>query len=218
MKLYFAPLACSMASRIAFYEAGDAAEFIYVDTDDKRLEDGSDYRDINPMGQVPALVTDEGQLITENVAVLQYIADRHGGALIAPAPDSPDRPELHRWLNFIATEIHKATFIPLLDPHAPEGAKDYARSKTALRFGFLNGHLAGQDYLLKEFSVADAYLVTVLNWAGVTGVDLAQWPAIEAFRERVGKRPAVARAFTEEAEIWRLEVARKKAELAELID
>ena len=198
MELYFAPLACSLATRIALYEAGADARFTEVDTKVKKVsEDGSDFYAVNPMGQVPALRTDEGAILTENTAVLQYVADRFPAANLAP-PDGLERAQLQQWLGFIGTEIHKAIFIPLLEPTAPDAAKTYARSKAALRLGILEKHLATHEFLLDRFSIADAYLATVLNWTRVTGVDLAEWPAVNAYHQRLLARPSVAKAFGEE--------------------
>ena len=132
MKLYYAPLACSMASRIALYEAGASAEFIYVDihTDPKsrRLADGTDYYTVNPMGQVPAVETADGELLTENPVVLQYIADQFPNSMLAPRGGMA-RYRLQEWLNFIGTELHKGTFIPLLSRDSSDGAKEFARHK-----------------------------------------------------------------------------------------
>jgi glutathione S-transferase len=197
VNLFFAPLACSLATRISLYEAGADAEYTRVDTRAKRLADGSDFHRVNPMGQVPVLRTDEGQLLTENAAVLQYVAGRFPEAGLAPAT-GPDRSQLQRWLSFIGTELHKAVFVPLLDRNAPDAVKGYARDKAALRLGILNEHLASREFLLDRFSVADAYLVTVLNWAGPTGVDLAPWPAVRDYHQRLQKRPSVAKALSEE--------------------
>ena len=122
MELYFAPLACSMATRIALYEAGAPAGFIQVDTRTKRLADGSRLPAINAMGQVPVLRTDDGELLTENPAVLQYVADQHPESGLAPSSGMP-RYRLQQWLNFITSELHKVVFIPLLDPRSGDGAK-----------------------------------------------------------------------------------------------
>src|SRR5579872_4467934 len=132
MQLFYAPLACSMAMRIALYEAGGAGEFVYVDIhshpSNRPMEDGSDYLAINPMGQVPAIRTDEGEVIAENPVVLQYIADLYPQSRLAPR-DGTGRYRLQQWLNFISTELHKATFIPLFARNAPEGVKAFARQK-----------------------------------------------------------------------------------------
>jgi len=210
MELYFAPLACSMATRIALYEAGAEARYVQVDTRTKRLADGSDFRPINEMGQVPVLRTDDGGWLTENPAILQYVADRHPAAGLA-AKDGFARYDLQRWLNFITSELHKVVFIPLLDRSAPEGAKAYARDKAPARLGFLDHHLAGRDYLLDRFTVADAYLVTVLNWGRASGVDFAKWPAVLAYFKRMLERPSVAKALAEEVALFNEEQARRAA-------
>ena len=199
MNLYFSPLACSLATRISLYEAGAEADYTRVDTRAKRLADGSDFRKINPMGQVPVLATDEGALLTENSAVLQYVANRF--PQLAPT-GGIDRSRLQQWLSFIGTELHKAVFVPLLDANAPDAAKVYARDKVALRLGILQEHLEGREFLLDRFTIADAYLVTVLNWSAVTGVDLGQWPAVRDYHQRLQKRASVAKALSEELAMY----------------
>jgi glutathione S-transferase len=214
MDLFFAPLACSMATRIAIREAGAAANFIYVDIHTDRrtrtLADGTDYFGINPMGQVPAIRTDDGNLLTENPVVLQYVADLLPGAGLAPR-DGLQRYRLQEWLNFIATELHKATFLPLLGSYNPEEVKGYAREKMTLRFGHVEDHLRSHEFLLERFTVADAYLVTVLNWAPYAGVDLSDWPAVEAYFARLRERPSVATAMAEENAAYAEEQARRSA-------
>ena len=211
MELYFSPLACSMSTRITVYEAGGEADFHCVDTDKKRvLADGSDFWAINPLGMVPVLRTEEGDLLRENPAVLQYVADHFPAAGLAPSGGS-ERYKLQQWLNFIGTELHKATYIPLLDDKAPAGAKDYAREKAVLRFKYLNRHLDGREFLLDTFSVADAYLVTVLNWSKASGIDLREWPAVNRYFERMAKRPSIARALIEERALYAEKMERRKA-------
>jgi glutathione S-transferase len=210
MDLYFSPLACSMATRIALYEAGAAADFKLVDGRTKQLADGSDFRAVNPMGQVPVLRTDDGELLTENPVVLQYVADRHPDSGLAPR-DGIARYRLQSWLNFVTSELHKLVFSLLLDSKSPEAARDYARTKVDLRFGHLNAHLAGREFLLDRFTVADAYLVTVLNWSQFAGIELARFPAVQAYFERLRQRPSVARAFAEELALYREEQARRTA-------
>lgn len=210
MELYFAPLACCMSSRIALYEAGVEVRYHRVDTKTKRvLTDGSDFLALTPLGQVPVLRTDSGELLIENAAVLQYVADHAGGEL-AP-PSGPERYRLQQWLSFIGTELHKFIYMPLLDEKSTEGARAYARENAGVRFEYLNSHLTGRDYLLDRFSVADAYLVTVLNWSAAAGVDLAKWPAVAAYYRRMLKRPSVARAVAEERALYAEEQARNKA-------
>jgi glutathione S-transferase len=210
MKLYFSPLACSMATRIALYEAGAEASFVRVDLKTKRVADGSDFHAVNPMGQVPALRIEGGEVLTENAAVLQYVADRHPAAGLAPPPGA-GRSRLQQWLSFIATELHKAVYIPLFVPDAPDGAGAFARRLAPQRFARLAAHLDGRAHLLDRFSVADAYLTTVLNWSGATGIDLGQWPLVDAYYRRMLERPSVARAIAEEGALYAEEQARHAA-------
>jgi glutathione S-transferase len=211
MNLYFAPMACSLATRIALYEAKADAGFVHVNLKSKRLPDGSSYLDIAPLGQVPMIRTAEGTFITENSAVLQYVADAYPDASLAPRTAS-ERARLQQWLGFIGTELHKIIFQPLLETQASSEVKDYARAKIPLRFGHLQSHLEKHDYLLNEFSVADAYLLAVLNWTAATDIDLKQWPAVAAYRERLLARPSVAKAVGEEWALYREEQARATAQ------
>ncbi|MBP0591954.1 glutathione S-transferase N-terminal domain-containing protein [Paraburkholderia sp. LEh10] len=206
MYLYFSPLACTLATRIAFYEAGAQAAFIQVDTKKKKLRDGSDFHAINPLGQVPVLRTDEGWLLTENTAILPYVADHFPAAQLAPSAGTPQRAKLQQWLGFISTELHKGIFVPLLDPVGPH---DYARQKIALRFDYLQSHLSAHEFLVERFSVADAYLIAVLNWAKHCDVDFAQWPAVDAYYKRIVQRPMVAKALAEEIALYREELAQQ---------
>lgn len=203
MKLYFSPLACSMASRMTAYEAGLDLEYVAVDLKGgHRLPDGGDFYAVTPMGQVPALETAEGEVISENAAVLQYLADRKPERRLAPPAGSLDRYKLQQWLTFIGTELHKQLFIPLLDPASPEGARDFARLRGDRPLGYLNSHLSGRDYLLDALSVADAYLLTILNWGQFSGVDLSRYPAITAYQKHLMQRPQIARAMAEEAALY----------------
>ncbi|MGV0025359.1 glutathione binding-like protein [Phormidesmis priestleyi] len=206
MNLYFAPLACSLATRIALYESGTEAQYTYVDLKAKRLVNGSDFFKITSMGQVPVLHTDEGIILTENSAILQYVADRFSTTL-APTTEL-ERSQLQQWLSFISTELHKAVFVPLLDPKAPEGAKDYASEKVLLRLGLVQKHLSAHDFLLDRFTVADAYLVTILNWAKPCNIDLGQWSAVHTYHQRLLKRASVAKAISEEWALYQEEQAR----------
>jgi glutathione S-transferase len=210
MDLYFSPLACSMATRISLYEAGAKARFLQVDPPTKRVSDGSDFLAINPLGLVPTLRTDDGEVLTENAAILQYVAERFLDAELAPRAGI-ERARLQQWLCFIGTELHKAFFIPLLDRKAPQAAKDYALEKGRSRLDYLNNYLAGREYLLGSFSVADAYLYTVLNWSMATTIDLADWPAVKDYHSRMRQRPSIAKAFGEELALYKEEQARSKA-------
>ena len=211
MQLYFSPLACSLATRISFYEAGVAATFTEVDTKHKRTLDGAPYLEINPLGLVPALRTDTGEILTENSAILQYVADHVPGAELAPR-EGLARTRLQQWLCFIGTELHKGLFVPLLDPNAPDAMKQYVSKKHTNRLDYLEAQLRDREFLLDRFSVADAYLFAVLNWSRATPVNLAQWPVISAYYNRLAARPSIAKALGEEFELYQREQARRKLE------
>ncbi|MDI4232763.1 glutathione binding-like protein [Bradyrhizobium sp. Arg237L] len=212
MELYFSPLACSMATRIALYEAGASADYLEVDPKTKAvLKDGSDFTEVNPLGLVPTLRTDDGAVLTENAAILQYVADRFPQANLGTGAGM-ERSRLHQWLCFIGTELHKGLFVTLLDKKAPQDAKTYVVEKNLSRLDYLENYLQGREYLLDHFSVADAYLVTVINWTMATPpVELAKWPALTAYYERLRARPSVAKAIAEEFELYKAEIARHKA-------
>jgi glutathione S-transferase len=210
MDVYFSPLACSMASRIAHYEAGTAANFIEVDPKTKRTLDGADYFAVNPLGLVPAIRTDDGEVLTENAAILQYIADLAPAAGLAPSGGMA-RSRLQQWLCFTGTELHKALFAPLFDPKTPDEAKARVLEKGESRLAYLNTYLTDREFLLDRFSVADAYLFTVLNWKIATPVDLKEWPAVEAYYRRLKERPSIARALSEEHALYAEEMKRHKA-------
>jgi glutathione S-transferase len=212
MDLYFSPLACSMATRIALYEAGANANYLEVDGETKVVQnDGSDFTKVNPLGLVPTLRTDDGLVLTENAAILQYVADRFPQAGLS-ATDGAERSRLHQWLCFIGTELHKALFVPLLDKKAPQEMKDYVLARNLSRLDYLENYLKGRDYLLDHFSVADAYLVTVINWTMATPpVELAKWPTVKAYYDRLRARPSVAKAIAEEVELYKAELARRRA-------
>jgi glutathione S-transferase len=201
MKLYFAPLACSLASRIVFYEAGADAVFVEVDLKTLRTGDGTDYRTVHPLGVVPALVLDDGTLLTENVAILQLLADRFLDAQLAPR-DAMGRARLQQMLSFVGTELHKGLYSPLLDKKAPEGAKAYALSKASPRLEWLENRLRGSEYAIGAFSVADPLLHVVLSWSTAVPVDLAPYPAITAYQSRMSQRPSVRKAFSEERALY----------------
>lgn len=214
MDFYYAPLACSMATRIALYEADAVANFVYVDIhtnpQTRLLADGSDYFAINPMGQVPAIRTSDGELITENPVVLQYVADRYPKSRLAPQ-NGLARYRLLQWLNFISTELHKATYIPLLTHSSGDGAKAFAREKLPLRMRHLAGQLREHSFLLGDFTVADAYLFTVLNWSPYARIELSEWPEVSAYYQRLSQRPSIARALAEEGKLFAEEQRRRTA-------
>jgi glutathione S-transferase len=212
MDLYFSPMACSMATRIALYEAGGHVRFREVDPLSKQVrDDQSDYRSINPLGLVPALRTDDDVILTENAAILQHVAERFPDSPIA-AGTGLARSRLQQWLCFIGTELHRGLFAPLLSKKAPAEMKSYVLQNGLSRLAYLDDHLAGREFLLERFSVADAYLVTVLNWTmAIPEVDLGQWPGIAAYHKHLRERPSVRRAVAEEFELFKAEQERHKA-------
>jgi glutathione S-transferase len=208
MDLYFSPLACSLATRIALYEAGAQAGFIEVDPKTKRImADGSDYREVYPLGMVPAIRMDDGALLTENAAILQYVAERFPAANLAPK-DGLQRTRLQQWLCFIGTELHKGLFVPLFDKQAPAGTAENTLAKGESRLAYLNDYLTGREFLLDHFTVADAYLYTVLNWSMATPVKFDRFPAIQSYFKRMRERPSIAKALGEELALYKAEVAR----------
>ena len=214
MDLFYSPLACSMSARIALIEAGASVNLVEVDPHTKRLlATGEDYRAINPLGYVPALRLDDGTVLTENAAILQFIADAHPAAGLAPLEsDRPARAKLRQWLSFIGTELHKALMMPLLGSETPPEVKAWTVRKYASRLAYLDDKLAGREFLLDRFSVADAYLATVLNWTRATPeIDLAAYPSVKTYLERMRQRPSVAAALTVEVPLFRAEMARRKA-------
>ena len=194
MKLYFIPFACSLATRIAIEEAELDADFVQV-LPGGRLPDGRPFTAISPMGYVPAMETMGGLALTEGPAVLTYIADLAAEGVLAPAPYTEERYQMMRWLNFISTELHKSVFVPLMSKSAPEDTKAWARELAKKRLDLLSVHLDGADYLVGSFSVADAYLLSVLNWCEHAGVPIADWPVLLGWRTRTRKRPSIARAI-----------------------
>ena len=214
MDLFFSPLACSMSSRIALAEAGAKANLIEVDTEAKRLlATGEDYRAVNPLGYVPALRLDDGTVLTENSAILQHIADEYPDAELAPpASDHIGRAKLRQWLSFISAELHKGLMTPLLGDQTPPEVKAWTAGKYASRLAYLNEKLAGREFLLDTFSVADAYLATVLNWTRTTPeIDLRAYPNVKAYLDRMRARPTVAAALATEIPLFRAEMERRKA-------
>lgn len=202
MHLYFSPLSCSLASRVALYEAGLEAEteFHAVALMTKRYDADADYWKVNAKGQVPALVTREGRLLTENAAVLQYIADLAPATGLAPPATAHARYELQEWLSYLSGELHKQVFWVFFHPSTPPEAKAHAIAEVLPpRFGFVEARLAERTFLVGEtFTVADALLLTVLNWCSAAGVDRSRWPAMHAYHARMVARPHVRRAIVEE--------------------
>ena len=198
MKLYYSPGACSLSPHIVSRELGMAVELKKVNTKDKTIEGGGDFRKVNPKGYVPALELDNGQVLTEGPAIVQYLADQKPDAGLAPKNGSIERYKLQEWLNFITSELHKG-FTPLFKPNTPEDYKPVAKENVSARLDWLDQQLAGKDYLTgKGFTVADAYLFTVVNWTKFVGIDLAKWPNLSAYVARVAARPKVQEALKAE--------------------
>jgi glutathione S-transferase len=198
MKLYYAPGACSLSPHIVARELGINVELKKVNTKDKTIEGGGDYWKVNPRGYVPALELDNGQVLTEGPAIVQYLADQKPDAGLAPKAGSFERYRLQEWLNFLTSEIHKG-FSPLFKPTTPEDYKPVVKENLAGRFNWLNEELGKREYLTgSQFSVADAYLFVLLNWTKPTQIDLGKWPNLQAFQKRVGARPKVKEALQAE--------------------
>jgi glutathione S-transferase len=198
MKLYYSPGACSLSPHIVAREAGIALDLVKVDLKSRKLDDGSDYTRINGKGYVPALALEDGTLLTEGPAIVQYLADRRPESGLAPAKGAIERYRLQEWLSFLTSEIHKS-FSPLFNPAAAEGWKQPAREHVARRFDWIAERLGPDAYLMGDrFTVADAYFFTLLNWCQWTGVDLARWPALATYHARVAARPKVQQALRAE--------------------
>jgi glutathione S-transferase len=198
MRLYTMPGACSLAANIVLREAGIPFDLVKVSHHTHKTADGVDLNEINSKGYVPALVLDNGELLTENVALLPYIADLQPSAQLAPPDGTLQRYRLVEWLAFINSELHKS-FSPLFAANAPEDMKKYARGNLTKRLAWLSERLGSNSYLLGErFTVADSYLFVVLSWSGHVAVDLSPWPNLKAFQERIAARPHVVAAMTSE--------------------
>ncbi len=198
MQLYFSPGACSLASHITALEAGIPVKLERADTKTKKLVDGSDYYAVNSKGAVPALKLDDGQVLTEGVAIMQFLADKKPESRLAPPAGSLERYRLQEWLNYITSEVHK-TYSPLWNPNADPKVKEYALANLEKKLDWVNGQLAGKKYLLGDnFTIADAYLYTVTNWSFFLGMNLDKWPALKEFHARVAARPKVQEALEAE--------------------
>ncbi|MDP1734055.1 MAG: glutathione transferase GstA [Sulfuritalea sp.] len=198
MKLYYSPGACSLSPHIALAEAGLAYTTEKVDLITKKTETGADFFAVSPAGYVPALVLDNGEILTEGPAIVQYIADLAPAKKLAPPAGSFERVRLQEWLNFISTEVHKS-FSPLFNLTAPEEWKTFTRGLIGRRLDVVEQKLAGRDYLMGDFSVADGYLFTVLGWGRLVGVEVKEnRPLVAAYLGRVMARPGVQQAMKEE--------------------
>ena len=198
MKLYYSPGACSLSPHIVLNEAGWSFDKVKVDTRAKTTEGGGDFWQVNPNGYVPVLELDDGTRITEGPAIVQYIADKVPEKGLAPSHGTLERTKLQTWLNFVTSELHKG-FSPLFNPTMPEEAKKYFRERLGTRFAYVDKHLANNEHLMgKNFSVADAYLFVISNWASRVDVDLSSYGNVLAYRKRIGARPSVQAAMKAE--------------------
>ncbi|MGZ7458496.1 glutathione transferase GstA [Pseudomonas sp. Ma2-10] len=198
MKLYYAPHACSLAPHIVLRELDLPFELIHVDNTTKRTANGEDFLAINPKGYVAALQLDNGQVLTEGPTILQYLADLRPEANLAPVSGTFERVRVQEWLNFISTEIHGGLGW-LFSSQFPDEVKTLIKEKLFKRFVVLSQTLEHQDYLMADgYSIADAYLFTVLRWAHLFAIDLNEWPALARFQARVDQRPAVKAALAAE--------------------
>lgn len=197
MKLYYTPAACSLSPHIALREAGLAFDMTRVDLATGKTETGVDFATVNPSGYVPVLVLDDGSLLMEGPAIVQYVADRAPEKMLAPPNGTLERYRLQAMLNFIATELHKA-FGPLFNPAAGDDWKNASRTQIAARFDHVQAQLKGPYLFGEQFTVADAYLFTVLGWGKYCDIDIAKWPKLAEFAARVARRPAVQEALKAE--------------------
>jgi len=199
MKLFYAPGSSSLLPHIVLREAELPFDPIKIDEHTKAISGGGDFRSVNPLGYVPALMLDDGTLLTEGAAIVQYIADLAPEKKLAPPNGTIERVKLQAWLNFFASEMHKGGFSPLFYKGMPEEGRDVFRARLKNRFSHLDEHLSSNAYLMgSEYSVADAHLFVVSNWASWVNFDLSPYRALRAYRERVGARPAVMAALNTE--------------------
>lgn len=198
MKLYYSPGACSLSPHIVAGEAGIPIELEKVNLAEHKTESGQDFLAVNPKGYVPALRLDDGNILTEGPAIVQYLADQRPASGLAPAAGTFERYKLQEWLNFIGTELHK-NFGPLFNKASSDDAKNTARANITKRLGYLNDQLASRHYLLgNNFSVADAYAFTIVNWTKFVGIDLKAFPNVGAYMGRVAARPKVQETLKSE--------------------
>ncbi len=199
MKLYYAPGACSLSPHIVLREAGLKFDLERVDLAAKKLkESGADYLQINPKGQVPVLQLDDGDKLTEGPAIVQYIADQKPESGLAPPNGTMPRYHVQEWLNFVTSDLHKV-FAPLFRATTPEEFVKITKETLANKFAYLDQHLARNQYLMGDkFTVADAYCFVIVGWSKYKDIDLARWPNLKAYMDRVAARPTVQEALRAE--------------------
>jgi glutathione S-transferase len=198
MKLYFSPGACSLSPHIVLREAGANFQLEQVDNREKKTKSGQNFWTINPKGQVPVLELDTGERLTEGPIIVQYIADQKPGSGLLPPAGTMQRYRVQEWLNFITSELHKS-FGPIFRPTTPDAYKAISKENLAKRFDFLDKELAGRQFLMGDkFTIADAYLFAVLRWTARIEMDLAKWPNLKAYVDRIAGRPKVQEAMKAE--------------------
>ena len=191
MKLYYSPGACSLSPHIVVSETGINVELEKVNLAEHKTASGQDYMTINPKGYVPALRLDDGSVLTEGPAIVQYLADQKPGSGLIPPAGAIDRYRVQEWLNFIGTELHK-NFGALFNKATPDATKETAKANITKRLAYLNDRLAGKQYLMgSDFTVADAYAFTIVNWTNFVSIDLKPYPNLAAYMARVAARPKV---------------------------
>lgn len=198
MRLYILPGACSLAANIVLREAGIPFELVKVSHHGHKTPDGAELKEINSKDYVPTLVLDNGEVLTENAALLPYLADLKPEAKLLPAVGTLERYRVSEWLSYVNSEVHKG-FSPLFNKSASDEVKQYARTALTKRIGWLADHFGSKQYLVGDrFTIADAYLFVVLGWAPLVHFDLSPWPNLQTFRERIGARPHVVEAMKAE--------------------
>ena len=196
MKLYYSPAACSLATHITLHETGNTFDIIKVTNG--VAEDGSDFKKMNPHGYVPVLQLDNGEVLTEGVVIMQYLADQSPAVDIAPANGTFERTRLQERLNYLTTEVHKA-FVPLFSDASDDDEKQKAKLNISNKFNYLDKLLAEREYLLgKKISIADFYLVVIANWTNFTGMSLNDWPNISRLSKQVISRKSAQLAMKAE--------------------
>jgi glutathione S-transferase len=199
VKLFYAPGSSSLLPHIVLHEAGLPFTAIKIDEHSKVIEGGGDYKKVNPLGYVPALVLDDGTLLTEGAAIVQYIADQVPSKKLVPPNGTIERAMLQAWLNFCSSEMHKGGFSPLFYKGVPEEGKKVFRARLVARFNYLDEHLKSNEYLMgRDYSVADAHLFVISNWASWVQFDLSPYANVVSYRGRIGTRAAVRRAMEAE--------------------
>ena len=201
MKLYYAPGACSLSPHIVLLETGVKFDLAKVEFPSKKTSDGEDFLAVNPKGSVPTLRLDDGDVLTEGAVIVQYIADQAGNTTLAPAPGTKERLKVQEWLNYIASELHKS-FSPLFKPTTPDAYKAIVKANLDKQFAYLDKTLAGKDYLTgKNFTVADAYLFTIMNWRHLHKMDISAYKNLATYLDRISTRPKVKEAMQAEGKL-----------------